>query len=59
MKDNEPYQKYINEKYFQIEEYTVTTPYGVKLCKKTAVTGLGQIKLIQKLKSEFGLKEVK
>lgn len=56
MKDNEPYQRYINEKYFQIEEYTITTPYGVKLCKKTVVTGLGQIKLIQKLKSEFGIK---
>lgn len=56
MKDNEPYQKYINEKYFQVEEYTANTPYGTKLCKKTVVTGLGQIKLVQKLKSEFGLK---
>ena len=59
MKDNEPYQKYINEKYFQVEEYTANTPYGTKLCKKTVVTGLGQIKLVQKLKSEFGLKEDK
>ena len=35
MKDNEPYQKYINNGVFEYVEYTYKTPYGEKLGHKT------------------------
>lgn len=50
MKDNEPYQKYINQGIFKLKEYTYTTPYGDKLGKKTYVTGKGQVYLLEKLR---------
>lgn len=50
MKDNKPYQKYIDNKYFEIIEYSYKTPYGDKIGMKTLVTGIGQIKLVEKLK---------
>ena len=56
MKNNVPYQKYIDNKYFEIIEYTYHTPYGEKLGTKTLVTGLGQIRIVEKLRKEFGEK---
>lgn len=50
MKDNKPYQKYIDNKYFEIIEYNYKTPYGDKIGIKTLVTGVGQIKLVEKLR---------
>lgn len=53
MKNNQPYQKYIDNKYFEIIEYAAKTPYGEKICTKTLIKGLGQIKLIEKLRKEI------
>ena len=53
MKSNIPYQKYIDNNYFEIVEYTYKTPYGEKLTTKTLITGLGQIKIIEKLRKEI------
>ena len=49
----EPYQKYVNNGYFVVEEKPFKTPYGEKLGRTTKVTGLGQVKIISKLKSEL------
>lgn len=53
MKNNIPYQKFIDSKYFEIIEYSYNTPYGSKLGTKTLITGLGQIKIVEKLRKEF------
>ncbi len=53
MKNNVPYQKYIDNNYFEIVEYTYKTPYGEKLTTKTLITGLGQVKIIEKLRKEL------
>ena len=52
MKDNIPYQKYIDMGIFEIIETTYRTPYGVKTGTKTLVTGKGQIYLVEKLRKE-------
>ena len=52
MKNNVPYQKYIDNNYFELIEYSYKTPYGEKLTTKTLITGLGQIKIIEKLRKE-------
>ena len=41
MKDNKPYQKYIDNGYFEIIEYSYNTPYGSKFGIKTLITGIG------------------
>lgn len=51
--NNEPYQKYIENEYFEISEYSVRTPYGEKLVIKTLITGKGKIKITEKLKRNF------
>lgn len=53
MKNNIPYQNYIDNGYFEIVEYSVKTPYGDKLVVKTLITGRGQIKLLEKLRKEI------
>lgn len=53
MKNNVPYQTYIDNGYFEIVEYTYSTLFGDKLGVKTLVTGKGQIKLVEKLRKEF------
>lgn len=59
MKGNIPYQKYIDNNYFELIEYSYKTPYGEKLTTKTLITGLGQIKIIEKLRRELnGAKEL-
>ena len=50
MSNNNPYQSYVERKWFEIIETVKHTPYGDKLFTKTMVTGLGQIKIIEKLK---------
>ena len=52
MKNNEPYQRYIEQGLFQYKEYTYTTPYGDKLSHITLVTGKGQIYFVEKFKEE-------
>ena len=41
MKNNIPYQRYIDSGYFQIKESTFKTPYGEKTAQTTYVTGKG------------------
>ena len=53
MKDNIPYQRYIDMKLFECKEYTYKTPYGDKNGIKTLVTGKGQVYIIEKLKEYF------
>lgn len=50
MKNNQPYQTFIDRGYFEVVEYTYQTPYGLKTAIKTLVTGKGQIWLVEKLK---------
>lgn len=52
MKNNLPYQKYIDGNYFRVKEVTVNTPFGAKVYTKTYVTGKGQIYITEKLKAE-------
>ena len=54
MTNNNPYQKYIELKWFETIETVKSTPYGDKIFIKTLVTGLGQIKIIERLKENGG-----
>lgn len=53
MNNNTPYQKYMDNKYFDIIETTKDTAYGTKIFAKTLITGKGQIALIERLRKEF------
>lgn len=55
MKNNSPYQKYINNGYFKVIETEKKTVYGTKLFSKTLITGKGQINLVERLRKEFGV----
>lgn len=50
MKNNIPYQRYIDSGYFQIKESTFKTPYGEKTAQTTYATGKGQIYITEKLR---------
>lgn len=52
MRNNVPYQKYIDNGYFKVIEVTYETPYGLQVDTKTLVSGKGQIKILEKLKSK-------
>jgi len=54
MKNNMPYQRYIEGGYFQVKESVYETPYGSKTQQTTYVTGKGQIYITEKLRKEFG-----
>lgn len=54
MSNNVPYQKYIENKYFEVIETTKDTAYGTKIFTKTLITGKGQVALVEKLRKEFG-----
>lgn len=43
MKNNMPYQRYIDGGYFQVKESVYETPYGSKTQQTTKITGKGQI----------------
>lgn len=51
MSNNIPYQKYVDNKSFEVIQTTYKTPYGTKLGNKTLITGKGQIRIVEKLKS--------
>lgn len=53
MKNNMPYQRYIDSNYFQVKESTYETPYGIKTQQTTYVTGKGQIYITEKLRKEW------
>lgn len=53
MKNNMPYQRYIDSGYFQVKESVYETPYGTKTQQTTLVTGKGQIYITEKLRREF------
>lgn len=53
MNNNNPYQRFVDQGFFQLKEVTKNTPYGDKIFLKTLVTGKGQIYIIQKLKDEY------
>lgn len=55
MRDNMPYQKYIDSGYFEIIEQTYETPYGTKVSLKTLVTGKGQIYFTEKLRNKSNI----
>lgn len=50
MENNEPHQKYMDNGYFITIEESYNTPYGIKLCPTIKVTGLGQVKILQRIK---------
>lgn len=52
MKNNMPYQRYIDGGYFQVKESVYETPYGSKTQQTTYVTGKGQIYITEKLRKE-------
>lgn len=53
MKNNLPYQKYVNSGYFQVKESTKETAYGSKIFATTYVTGKGQIYITEMLRKEL------
>lgn len=53
MKNNVPYQRYIEGGYFQVKESVYETPYGTKTNVTTFVTGKGQIYITEKLRKEW------
>ena len=53
MKNNMPYQRYIDGGYFQVKESVYKTPYGSKTQQTTYVTGKGQIYITEKLRKEY------
>ncbi len=51
IKDNQPYQQYIDAGYFKINEYTYTSPFGLtKTSRQTLITGKGQLYIYKKVK---------
>ena len=48
----EPMQSYVDRGIFAVEQYSITTPYGIKLQKVTKVTPKGQIHIAEKLLKE-------
>lgn len=54
MKDNQPYQQYVDSGYFKVNEYTYTNPFGqTKTNRQTLVTGKGQLYITKKVKEYF------
>lgn len=53
MKNNMPYQRYIEGGYFQVKESVYETPHGSKTQQTTYVTGRGQIYITEKLRKEY------
>lgn len=53
MRNNIPYQRYIDDGYFQVKESVYQTPYGTKTQQTTFVTGKGQIYITEKLRKEY------
>lgn len=51
MKDNQPYQQYVDAGYFKVNEYTYTNSLGkTKINRQTFITGKGQLYITKKVK---------
>lgn len=51
MKDNQPYQQYVDAGYFKVNEYTYTNSFGqTKTNRQTFITGKGQLYITKKVK---------
>lgn len=51
MRDNQPYQQYIDSGYFKVNEYTYTNSFGqTKTNRQTFITGKGQLYITKKVK---------
>jgi len=59
MKNNEPYQRYIDNGYFEVKETPVVTPKGIVNKFTTLITGKGQINLLHVLKECANTKIIK
>lgn len=53
MKNNRPYQRYIDQGLFQVRENSITTVKGSLITITTLVTGKGQLVLLDALQEEF------
>lgn len=53
MKNNTPYQSYVDGGYFKVRESTQDTAYGPKVFTTTYITGKGQIYITERLRKEF------
>lgn len=53
MRNNIPYQKYIESGYFTVKESTFITPLGTNTYQKTYITGKGQLFIAHKLKEYY------
>lgn len=53
MNNNIPFQRYIDNKWFEVVEVIKQTSYGEKNFCKTVVTGKGQIKIVELVRQEF------
>lgn len=53
MKNNTPYQSYVDGGYFKVRESTQDTAYGSKVFTTTYITGKGQIYITERLRKEF------
>lgn len=51
----EPYQKYIDNGYFVLEEKPINTPYGMKLSKTCKITPRGQVAIVERFRKELSL----
>lgn len=51
MKDNSPYQTYVDRGYFEVIERTVGSGAGTKIRKTTKMTGKGQVYFAKKIRS--------
>lgn len=52
MKNNEPYQRYLDNKTFIVEVRVVETPFGEKQTRTTKITPTGQLFLFKKFSEE-------
>lgn len=53
MDDNMPYQKYIDNGYFEVTSTSIATPSGIKQRFSRKITGKGQIALAKKIADAF------
>lgn len=56
---NEPTQYAMNQKLFVLEEKSIDTPYGIKLCKTMKITPKGQVRIVEKIKKEYNKSDIK
>lgn len=56
MKDNQPYQQYVDAGYFKVNEYTYTNSFGqTKTNRQTFITGKGQLYIANKVKEFWAI----